>query len=41
MKTDFTPGLSLYPFGPRWSGRYAGRMHCIDQGAGPRWEVSR
>jgi haloalkane dehalogenase len=36
MKTDFTPGPSLYPFGPHWSGSYAGPMHYIDEGAGPR-----
>ncbi len=35
MRIDFTPDPSLYPFAPRWFASYAGRLHYVDEGAGP------
>jgi haloalkane dehalogenase len=35
MKIDFTPDPALYPFESRWFNSQAGRLHYIDEGAGP------
>ena len=35
MRIDFTPDPSLYPFGSHWFASTAGRMHYVDEGAGP------
>lgn len=35
VRIDFTPDPSLYPFRPHWFESYAGRMHYVDEGAGP------
>jgi haloalkane dehalogenase len=35
MKVEFTPDPTLYPFESRWFDSSAGRMHYIDEGAGP------
>ncbi|MCV7195058.1 haloalkane dehalogenase [Mycobacterium angelicum] len=35
MTVDFTPDPQLYPFQSRWFDSTAGRIHYIDEGAGP------
>ncbi|ORV87237.1 haloalkane dehalogenase [Mycobacterium interjectum] len=35
MKIDFTPDPQLYPFQSRWFDSSRGRLHYIDEGAGP------
>lgn len=35
MRIDFTPDPTLYPFGSHWFASTAGRMHYLDEGAGP------
>ncbi len=35
MKIDFAPDPSLYPFESHWFDSDAGRLHYIDEGAGP------
>jgi haloalkane dehalogenase len=35
MRIEFTPDRSLYPFESRWFDSSRGRMHYIDEGAGP------
>jgi len=35
MRIDFTPDPRLYPFQSRWFDSTAGRIHYIDEGAGP------
>lgn len=35
MTVDFTPNPQLYPFQSRWFDSTAGRIHYIDEGAGP------
>jgi haloalkane dehalogenase len=35
MEIDFSPDRSLYPFESRWFGSSRGRVHYIDEGAGP------
>jgi len=35
VRIDFTPDPSLYPFGSHWFASTAGRMHYVDEGAGP------
>lgn len=35
MMIDFVPDESLYPFESRWFDSSAGRLHYIDEGAGP------
>lgn len=35
MKVDFTPDPQLYPFQSRWFDSSRGRVHYVDEGAGP------
>ncbi len=35
MQIDFIPDSGLYPFEPRWFDSSQGRVHFIDEGAGP------
>ncbi|MFE9785991.1 haloalkane dehalogenase [Nocardia salmonicida] len=35
MLIDFVPDINLYPFESRWFDSSAGRVHYIDEGAGP------
>ena len=35
MQIDFTPDPALYPFASRWFDSSQGRMHYVDEGAGP------
>jgi len=35
MQIDFTPDTTLYPFTSRWFDSSPGRVHYIDEGAGP------
>ncbi|HTR90667.1 MAG TPA: haloalkane dehalogenase [Trebonia sp.] len=35
MRIDFTPDPSLYPFTSHWFDSPAGRLHYVDEGAGP------
>lgn len=35
MQIDFSPDRTLYPFESRWFDASAGRMHYVDEGAGP------
>jgi pimeloyl-ACP methyl ester carboxylesterase len=35
MEIDFSPDRSLYPFESRWFASSRGRVHYVDEGAGP------
>jgi haloalkane dehalogenase len=35
VRIDFTPDPSLYPFASHWFDSPAGRLHYVDEGAGP------